>query len=84
MSGSNMLDSYYPMETIEELVKKNGQVDGNLIGVDGNAFAVIGYTTGKLRKGGWPRADVDKVSKIAMSGDYDNVLATCAATLTFE
>jgi len=60
-----MLDSYYPMETIEELVKKNGQV-------------------GKLRKGGWPRADVDKVSKIAMSGDYDNVLATCAATLTFE
>lgn len=79
-----MLDSYYPMETIEELIKKNGQVVGNLIGVDGNAFAVIGYTTGRLRKGGWPREDVDKVSKIAMSGSYENVLATCAATLTFE
>lgn len=72
------------METIEELVEKNGQVDGNLIGVDSNAFSVIGYTTKQLRRGGWPREDVDKVSRIAMSGDYDNVLATCAATLTFE
>ena len=83
-SGSNTLNQNYPMETIEELVEKNGQVDGNLIGVDSNAFAVIGYTTGRLRKGGWPREDVNKVSKIAMSGSYENVLATCAATLTFE
>lgn len=74
----------YPMETIEELVTKNGQVDGNLIGVDSNAAMVIGYTTGRLRIGGWPREDVNKVTRIAMSGDYDNVLATCAAVLTFE
>jgi|TARA_B100001094_G_C17677469_1_gene551772 hypothetical protein len=72
------------MVTIEELVAKNGTVNGNLIGVDGNAFIVISYTTGQLRRGGWPREDISKVSEIAMSGDYDNVLATCAATLNFE
>ena len=74
----------YPMETIEQLVEKNGQVPGNLIGVDSNAMSIIGYTTGQLRKGGWPRSDQNIVSKICMSGSYENVIATCAATLTFD
>lgn len=78
------MSSIYPMQTIEDLIEKNGKVAGNLVGVDGNAFMVIGYTTGQLRKGGWPREEIEKVAQIAMSGDYDNVLATCASVLTFE
>ena len=70
--------------TIEELIEKNGKVDGNLIGVDSNAMSIIGYTTKQLSKGGWPRSDQNIVARICMSGSYENVIATCAATLTFD
>ena len=48
----------------------------SLIGVDGNAFAIIGYTQRALKRAGL----FDKVSEMrekAMSGDYSNVITTC-------
>ena len=70
------------MEKLDELIDRNGKAEGNLLGVDGNAFAIIGYTTGQLRKSGWPSEDRKAVQEIAMSGDYSNVIATCASVLT--
>lgn len=46
----------------------------NIIGQDGNAFAVMGQVTRALKANG--RADlVEAYLKEAMSGDYQNLLA---------
>lgn len=48
----------------------------SLVGVDGNAFSVMGFTARALRREGL-RDLVDKMREEAMSGDYDNLLAVC-------
>ena len=66
---------------IQELIEKNGKAEGTLIGVDGNAFAILGYTDRQLMRAGWPREDIKQVMDTAMSGDYNNVIATCMSVL---
>ena len=47
-----------------------------LVGCDGNAFSIMGYTGRALRETG--HADlVDKMREEAMSGDYYNLVAVC-------
>ena len=48
----------------------------SLVGVDGNAFSVMGFTARALRREGL-RDLVDKMREEAMSGDYNNPLAVC-------
>lgn len=48
----------------------------SLIGVDGNAFAIMGYTSRALKRTGH-RGLVDKMRKEAMSGDYNNLICVC-------
>lgn len=48
----------------------------SLVGVDGNAYAVMGYTARALKKAGL----ADKVPQMyeeAKSGDYYNLLSVC-------
>lgn len=47
-----------------------------LIGVDGNAFSIMGYTAGALRKAGL-KDKVDEMFDSATSGDYYNLIAVC-------
>ena len=47
-----------------------------LVGVDGNAYSVMGYTARALKDTGH-RDLVDKMYKEAMSGDYYNLIAVC-------
>lgn len=47
-----------------------------LVGVDGNAFSVMGYTARALRRAGL-RDKVDKMYEEAKSGDYYNLIAVC-------
>jgi len=47
-----------------------------LVGCDGNAFSVMGYTAHALRQAGL-RDKQDEMRKRAMSGDYDNLLCVC-------
>lgn len=48
----------------------------SLVGVDGNAFAIMGYTAKALRRTG--HADlVENMRSRAMSGDYDNLVQVC-------
>jgi hypothetical protein len=47
-----------------------------LVGVDGNAYAVMGYTARALKRTGH-RDLVEQMHKEATAGDYDNLLAVC-------
>jgi hypothetical protein len=49
-----------------------------LIGEDGNAFFIMGRAIKTARMSGWPDAKIDKLKKELTSGDYNNLLATCA------
>lgn len=48
----------------------------SLVGVNGNAFSVMGYTARALKREGL-RDLVGKMHEEAMAGDYDNLLAVC-------
>ena len=48
----------------------------NLVGQDGNAFALMGYTARALKETGH-RDLIDEMRQRAMSGDYWNLVAVC-------
>ena len=63
---------------------KYPQIEAQLTGRDGNAFAVIGTVSGALRKAKDDEGkqlvsemEIDEFIEEATSGDYDNVLRTC-------
>jgi ribosomal protein S9 len=49
-------------------------VDVQLTGEDGNAFAIMGAVTRALRQAGAPREEIAQYTTEAMSGDYNNLL----------
>ncbi len=48
-----------------------------LVGQDGNAFAIIGKAIKVARKAGWTAEKIKKFQAEVTSGDYDHVLQTC-------
>lgn len=48
----------------------------DLVGLDGNAFALLGAFSSQARKEGWTKDEIDAVKGKAMSGSYDNLLVT--------
>jgi hypothetical protein len=46
----------------------------DLVGVDGNAFAVMGAVSKALRRAGNSKEVCDAYTKSAMGGDYDHLL----------
>ena len=48
----------------------------NLVGVDGNAFSIMGYTARALKNEGMYNL-VDEMHHKAMSGDYWHLIAVC-------
>lgn len=59
-------------------MEKPKKLKGGLVGIDGNAFMIMGTFKNDARKVGWLKEDVDKVLADAMSGDYEHLLATIA------
>jgi hypothetical protein len=51
-------------------------VQVQLTGQDGNAFAILGRTAGALRQAGVPQDEIDDYFAQATSGDYDHLLQT--------
>lgn len=49
----------------------------SLIGVNGNAFAIMGYTARALREQGL-KNEVKIMQHAAMQGDYRNLLMVCS------
>lgn len=54
----------------------NKTVNLSLIGINGNAFAIIGVFKKQALKEGWTKNEVEKVLTVAKSGDYNHLLAT--------
>ncbi|WP_340201993.1 hypothetical protein [Ascidiimonas sp. W6] len=51
-------------------------VDLDLVGVNGNAFMVMGVFRRQAVKEGWSKAEIDAVLDEAKSGNYDHLMAT--------
>lgn len=45
-----------------------------LVGVDGNAYAVMGYVRRAMKECGFEQSEIDAYTSQAMSGDYNNLL----------
>lgn len=52
------------------------EITVQLIGQDGNAFMILGLVTKALKQADVDPALVEQFQAEAMSGDYDNLLAT--------
>jgi hypothetical protein len=57
---------------------------GILLGMDGNAFSIIGNTKRALRQAGASPEYLAAYVRLATSGDYDNVIRVSAAVLDGE
>lgn len=55
---------------------KYPQVKVQLIGEDGNAFAILGRTMRAMRRAQLSQAEIDEYKTEATSGDYDHLLQT--------
>ena len=55
-----------------------------LTGQDGNAFAILGRTTAALRAAGVPSEEIDAYFAEATSGDYDHLLQTTMRWVDWE
>lgn len=49
----------------------------NLVGQDGNAFVLMGYTANALKREGLSD-QIKEMQDKAMSGDYSNLVCVCA------
>ena len=54
----------------------NKKVKMQLVGLDGNAFALIGVWRREAKRQGWTAEEIKTVTDEAMSGDYNKVLTT--------
>ena len=55
---------------------KYPEVEVQLTGNDGNAFAIMGAVSKALRSAGVDKLEIDEYVKESMSGDYNNLLRT--------
>lgn len=46
----------------------------SLVGIDGNAFSLMGYTSKCMKSTGFSKEDIDKVMEDAMSSDYNHLI----------
>ena len=49
-----------------------------LVGVNGNAFALMGHFQSCAKKEGWTKEEIEKVLESAMADDYDHLVFTLA------
>ena len=55
----------------------NGKtVKMKLVGLDGNAFFLMGAFSNEAKKQKWSKEEIDVVIQECMSGDYDHLLRT--------
>jgi len=69
-------DNIFQNATIEDPKPKYPQVEVELVGKDGNAFAILGRCQKAVRRAGLPKEVFDQYKAEATSGDYDHLLQT--------
>jgi len=63
---------------------KYPEISVQLVGQDGNAFAILGRVQKALRRGGVDKAEQDEFMAEATSGDYNHLLQTCMKWVNAE
>lgn len=58
----------------ERLVQKT--IKGSLVGLNGNAYNLMGYFQKEARRQGWEKEEIDKVLNECKSSDYNHLVAT--------
>ena len=71
----NACDSTLTRKVMMMTVKYK-EIKVQLIGNDGNAFAIMGAVSKALKHADVPQEDIDAYLQESMSGDYDNLLRT--------
>ncbi len=56
--------------------KSKKTVNLDLVGIDGNAYSIMGAFSRQARREGWSQEEIDLVLEEAQSGDYNHLLAT--------
>jgi len=56
-------------------MKVTKKVSLDLVGVDGNAFSIMGTFMRQAREENWSKEEIDFVINKAKSSDYDNLLS---------
>ena len=64
---------------MKNLFNPTMRVTMNLVGLDGNAFALMGAFQKNARRQGWPQEEIDKVLDECTSGDYNHLLRVLMA-----
>jgi hypothetical protein len=59
---------------MEKLVNKTVELE--LVGLEGNAFNLMGVFGAAAKEQGWTKEEVDLVLEEAMSSDFDHLLQT--------
>jgi len=54
----------------------NKKIKLDLVGLDGNAFALMGAFQKQARREGWTQDEIKIVLDKCISGDYDNLIVT--------
>ena len=62
--------------TTEEIVEGASKPEVQLVGADGNAYAILGKCKAKGKEAGWTVAQQNAFFNEATSGDYDHLLQT--------
>jgi len=56
---------------------KYPEIEVQLSGSDGNAFAVLGKVRKALRRADVPKEEIEQFTKEATGGDYNHLLGVC-------
>jgi hypothetical protein len=56
-------------------MKAKKKVSLELVGLDGNAFSLMGAFSHQARMEGWTKEEINEVLEDARSSDYDHLLA---------
>lgn len=67
---------------MENLVGKT--VNLELVGLDGNAFALMGAFSRQAKREHWTKTEISTVLDAARSGDYDNLITVLFTHTNWE
>lgn len=69
---------------MKNLFTPEKKVEGTLVGVDGNAFALMGHWSRQARRQHWTSEDIGKVLDVCYEGDYSQLISTLTTHMTME
>ena len=69
-------------EMLHGIEIKYPEIEVQLVGQDGNAFAIMGRVMAALKDAGVPKEEVDAYYAESTSGDYEHLIATAANWVT--